>query len=67
MFCDASKIAYAAIVYLRTYLTSGQVSVQLLAAKSRLSPINRPTIPRLELLACTIAARLASPVKEALN
>ena len=67
VFCDASKIAYAAVVYLRKYLTSGQVSVQLLAAKSRLAPTNRSTIPRLELLTYTIATRLASSVKEALN
>jgi len=32
------------------------VSVQLLMAKSTLAPLKRPTMPRLELLACMIGA-----------
>ena len=70
-FCDASQSAYAAVVYLRTISdeTDGHanIAVQLLAAKSRLSPLKKPTIPRMELLACTIGARLTHFVYEALN
>ena len=70
-FCDASQNAYAAVVYLRTKVTeadgSTKVSVQLLMAKSRLSPLKKPTIPRLELLACAIGARLTSFTRGVLN
>jgi len=55
------------VVYLRTVEVRGQVSVKLLMARSRLAPLKRPTIPRMELLASVIGARLSSFVREALN
>jgi hypothetical protein len=67
VFCDASQVAYATVIFMRSVDVSGVVSVQMVAAKARLSPIKKPTIPRMELLACTIAARLAASVSEALN
>lgn len=66
-FSDASQDAYAAVVFLRSVTSEGHVSVQLLMAKSRLAPLRRPTMPRLELLACVIGARLTSFVKTTLN
>jgi len=66
-FCDASQDAYATVVYLRAVDEANRVSVQMLMARSRLAPVKRPTIPRLELLACLIGARLTSFVKEALD
>ncbi|OXA43068.1 Pro-Pol polyprotein [Folsomia candida] len=64
-FCDASQNAYAAAVFIRVE-TEDEVFIQLLHAKSRVAPINKVTIPRLELLGCTIATRLTSAVKKAL-
>ena len=49
-FSDASKRAYAAVVYIRSTYSDGQVEVRLVASKSRVAPIKRHTIPRLELL-----------------
>ena len=66
-FCDASQDAYAAVIYLRVIDECGRVSVQLVMAKSRLAPQKRPTIPRMELLACVVGARLTNFVKDALN
>jgi len=66
-FCDASQDAYAAVVYLRATDQDGRVSVQLLMSKSRLAPLKRPTIPRMELLACVIGARLSCFAMDALN
>ena len=66
-FCDASQDAYAAVVFLRSVTSERHVSVQLLMAKSRLAPLKRPTMPRLELLACVIGARLTSFVLASLN
>ncbi len=65
-FCDASKCAYAAAVYLRCTTSQG-VSVQLLQAKTRVAPLKMSTIPRLELLACTIGSRLTAMVRKALS
>lgn len=61
IFADASKRAYATCVYSRTETTEG-VKVQLVNARSRVTPIKELTIPRLELLSCLIGARLARTV-----
>ncbi|KAF2889737.1 hypothetical protein ILUMI_16436, partial [Ignelater luminosus] len=66
LFCDASKNAYAAVVFLRV-CHQGEVHVNLLLAKARVAPLRGMTIPRLELLAATIGARLYASVKESLN
>ena len=61
-FCDASQKAYAAMVYLKQCST-GQVS--LVMAKSCVAPCKNYSIPRLELLGATLAARLVHTVKAA--
>ena len=53
-FSDASERAYAAVVYIRSTYSDGQVEVRLVASKSRVTPIKRQTIPRLELLGALI-------------
>ncbi|XP_035221947.1 uncharacterized protein LOC118194846 [Stegodyphus dumicola] len=58
-FCDASKQAYGCVIYLRKE-TSENVSVYFLLAKSRVSPLRKMTINRLELLSCCIGVRLAA-------
>lgn len=62
VFTDASQLAYATAVYLRVE-TDGVASVQLIQAKARITPINKITIPRLELMGCVIGARLGSFIK----
>lgn len=64
VFGDASGLAYAAAVFARVE-HEGIVSVQLLNSKSRLAP-EKTTIPRLELMAATIAVRLAVAVSQSL-
>lgn len=66
IFCDASKIAYAAVVFVRCQSTNG-ITVQLLQAKSRIAPMKVVTIPRMELLAATIGARLCTAAKDSLK
>lgn len=65
-FTDASKDAYGAAIYLRTF-ESGRFNVNLVMAKSRLSPIKDISIPRLELLGVLIGTRLLKFVKEELK
>ncbi|XP_045482841.1 uncharacterized protein LOC123686673 [Harmonia axyridis] len=63
VFCDASGNSYATAIFLRSESSRG-VEVQLIQAKSRVAPIKQMTIPRLELLAATIGARLSKMVSE---
>ena len=50
IFVDASEKAYGAVVHIKA-INNGNVSCNFVLAKSRLTPINKPslTIPRLEL------------------
>ena len=61
-FCDASNKAYAAVVY---FVWDDQV--QLVAAKSRVAPVAKQSIPRLELLSALILARLVQSVTSAVE
>ena len=59
---DASECAYAAVMYLRTVYVDGTVSISLIASKTRVSPVKKQSIPRLELLGALILARLADTI-----
>ena len=60
VFCDASQHAYAAVVYTRTENETGDQKTAVVMCKSRLSPSQNLTLPRLELTSCLIGARLAT-------
>ncbi|XP_055951566.1 uncharacterized protein LOC129987632 [Argiope bruennichi] len=67
-FCNASKDAYATVIFLR--VEQGEiVELRLVAVKSRVAPLKGDggTIPRKELLAVLVGARLTESVKEALH
>ncbi|KRX36007.1 hypothetical protein T05_7611 [Trichinella murrelli] len=61
-FADASGSAHGAVVYLRLH-ENGKVEVRFLAAKSRVAPIKKLSLPRLELMAALLCARLVAYVK----
>lgn len=68
-YCDASIVAYACAVYLVVDVP-GHVDpvINLVFGKSRLKPLKEKlTVPRLEMMACLIAARCATFVKKELN
>jgi len=57
-FADASTKAYGACVYLRTVNELGEITVRLICSKSRVAPLKVISLPRLELLAAVILARM---------
>ncbi|XP_070517916.1 uncharacterized protein [Cardiocondyla obscurior] len=57
-FADASQLAMAAAVYLRVTTKEDSITSQLLCAKTKVCPLKRLTIPRLELTAALLLARL---------
>ena len=62
-FADASKFAYGAVVYLRLIQTQ-EVPVTLQVAKTRVAPLKTLSIPRLELCAALIFARMVQTFVE---
>lgn len=65
-FGDALKEAYCTVVYLCTEAEDGY-RTSLVAFKGRVTPSMPMSIPRLELLAMLILARLISSVQEVLD
>ncbi len=65
-FSDASQKAYCAAIYLAVY-TESRCQVHLLTSKTRVTPIKEMSIPRLELTAARILAKLMETVKKALE
>ena len=66
-FGDASPRAYGAAVYIRVIDNVGQVSSKLVMSKSRVAPIKEVSLPRLELLAAVVNARLLKFVVDTLQ
>lgn len=66
-FADASQSAYGACTYARCEDPRGKIRIQLLASKSRVAPLKRITIARLELEAAKLAAQLHTRIKQALD
>lgn len=65
-FCDASKYAYAAVVYLKAS-TETRTSVRFVVSKTRVAPLQVQTIPRLELLSAFLLSKLIVAVAESLK
>ena len=61
-FSDASELTFAAVVYVRSEYPDGRVITRLIACKTRVAPVKRQSIPRLELLVALILARLTKTI-----
>ncbi|XP_018393245.1 PREDICTED: uncharacterized protein LOC108772247 [Cyphomyrmex costatus] len=66
-FSDASLRAMAAVVYIRVETKDLGVRINLICAKTKVAPLKRLTVPRLELNAALILARLTSCVRNVLE
>ncbi|XP_059047668.1 uncharacterized protein LOC131843091 [Achroia grisella] len=69
IFTDASQSAYGACAYIRSYNNdyNSSVTVKLLCAKSKVSPIKPVTIPRLELCGALLGARLYTKITSSMR
>ena len=62
VFCDASGKAYGAVAYVVVGNTS-----HLLTSKARVTPVEAPTLPRLELLSILVGAKLVKYILDTLD
>ncbi|XP_074037923.1 uncharacterized protein [Leptinotarsa decemlineata] len=58
-FADSSEKGYAAVIYFR-YLSKNGIKVTFVCAKSKIAPLKRLSLSRLELCAAVLLARLTS-------
>jgi len=66
-FADASNRAYAAAVYVRVLASLDEYLVMLLMSKTKVAPVKTISIPRLELCAAVLLARLIKHTLQAFD
>ncbi|XP_058816901.1 uncharacterized protein LOC131680198 [Topomyia yanbarensis] len=66
-FSDASEHAYGSCVYVRSTDASSAVKVCLVTAKSKVAPLKKQSIPRLELCGALLSAELYEKVTSSLQ
>ena len=59
--------AYGGVIYLRARYTDASVTVTIVSVKTRVAPLKKQTIPKLELCRALLTARLLSSVAADLN
>ena len=57
-FCDASQKAYSGVIYLRMTDSEGKHHSSIVVAKTKVAPIRKLTIPKLELCGAALVTRL---------
>ena len=66
-FSDASERAYSGVVYLRIEDSDGNVYTSIVMSKTRVAPLKRLTIPRLELCGALVMSQILAHCKSVLN
>ena len=67
MFCDASEWAIAAVAYLRYQDKDHDPCIGFVIVKTKVAPLPRHTIPRLELCAAVLAVDISQLATEHLD
>ncbi|XP_062557632.1 uncharacterized protein LOC134222502 [Armigeres subalbatus] len=67
IFSDASERAYGTCAYTRSENHKGEVWAALLTSKSKVAPLRRQSIPRLELCGALLSAQLAEKILESIQ
>ena len=66
-FCNTSEVEYSGVVYLRPMDDRNNIHVALVMAKTKVAPIKRLSIPRLELCGAVIVSKLIHHVAKILE
>lgn len=66
-FSDASEKAYGAAIYVRSVSKSGLINVHLLCSRSRVAPLKKRSLARLELCGALMLAELFNRVKSSIT
>ena len=66
-FSDASKLAFAGVIYIRATYLSGPPSSLLVASKTRVAPLIERSIPELELCGAHLLAKLLTTTSKTLG
>ena len=66
-FSDASKKAYSAIVYLHLEYVDGTIQVSLASSKTKVAPLKKLTIPRLELCGAHLLPQLIGHIRSVID
>ncbi|XP_055928716.1 uncharacterized protein LOC129959847 [Argiope bruennichi] len=66
-FSDSSEAAFGTVVYCKSQTPAGEVVVKMVASKSRVAPLKKLTIPRLELCAAVLLVKLMQRIQSALR
>lgn len=61
-FCDASELAYGAVIYARVRTDHNTYTTTIITSKSRVAPIKVMTMPRLELCAANLLTTLLESI-----
>lgn len=67
VFSDASERAYGAVAYLQGQTAEGKTVSRLIMSKSRVAPIKKLTLSRLELMGALVAARMGNNLLKAMD
>lgn len=65
-FCDASEVAYAAVIYSRSIAKDGSIVIRNLTSKTKVAPVKTVSLPRLELCGAHLLANLMEVVQDSL-
>jgi hypothetical protein len=66
-FSDASEVAHGACIYILSIDVEGNITTRLLCSKSRVAPLKRLSLPRLELCAAMLLADMYQASSRALK
>lgn len=66
-FADASSKGSGVVIYVRTIDSIGKIKIVQLTAKSKVAPLKMVSIPRLELVAATLLAKLMKHVRNTME
>ncbi|XP_054722042.1 uncharacterized protein LOC129231704 [Uloborus diversus] len=66
-FADASENGYGAAIYVKSTAATGETATHLLCSESKVAPLKRISIPRLELNAAVLLAKLLHRVMKSLQ